>query len=132
MGFMKHDFSTITIAELRERLFHNNFPSKDFWIFHLYEGIDVDADREGPEFYPYGPRISCVSDGMYKGERIIDLTYGINNNNQYIGFRDVMEVAKEHNFPDTTKIYLRKFRSFEFQPIKNIYSCFDLIFFEPY
>ena len=68
---------------------------------------------------------------MYKGERIIDLTYGINDNN-HTGFRDVMEVAKKYNFPDTTKIYLRKFRSFEFQPIKDIYSCVNLIFFEPY
>lgn len=129
---MIHIVPTITIAGLREILSSSVIWHLNTWKFYLYEGIDVDVDREGPEFYPYGPRISCVSDGMYKGERIIDLTYGINSNNQYIGFRDVMEVAKEHNFPDTTKIYLRKFRSFEFQPIKNIYSCFDLIFFEPY
>lgn len=123
---------TITIAELREILSSSVMWRLNSWVFYVYEGIDVDVDREGPEVYPYGPRIARVSLGMYKGEKIIDLVYGVNRSYEDTGFEDIMKVVKAHDLPDTTKIFLRKDKTFTFEPIKSMCSYINVVFFERY
>ena len=125
-------YSTITIAQLKEQLSHNRIWHLNDWVFYLYEGIDVDVDRDGPEFYPYGPRIARVSFGAYNGEKIIDLVYGVDYSEKDTGFEDIMRISREYDLPDTTKIYLRKDRTFEFKPIKSLHSYIDVVLFEPY
>lgn len=128
---MLADIPTITVAKLRESL------SKSIWhldtfVFYLYEGIDVEVDREGPEFYPYGPSIAYASLGLNKGEKIINLLYGMDYSDKYAGFQDIMKVVEKHDLPDTTKIFLRKCNTFKFEPIKGMFFYSDMVFFELY
>lgn len=129
---MIHIVPTITIAGLREILSSSVIWHLNTWIFYVYEGIDVDVDREGPEFYPYGPRIAQVSLGINKGEKIIDLVYGVDYSDKDTGFEDIMKVVKKYDLPDTTKIFLRKYNTFDFQPIKSMRFYSSIVFFELY
>ena len=129
---MIHIVPTITIAGLREILSSSVIWHLNTWKFYLYEGIDVDVDRAGPEFYPYGPRIAQVSLGINKGEKIIDLVYGVDYSDKDTGFEDIMKVVKKYDLPDTTRIFLRKYNTFDFQPIKSMRFYIDMVFFELY
>ena len=82
--------------------------------------------------YPTGTLITRVSYGINKGKGIIDLVYDENPVHKVTYFSDIENVVLKHKLYLDTKIFLRKDRTFEFQPIKDILIYRECIYFIPY
>lgn len=123
--FMIHTVFTITIGKLKEILFDENHRSPTFYNFQCM--LDT-------ELQPVGHKIIAVSNGIYKGKKIIDLIYDkydTNVSSKSITFADITPKVWDLNLPDETEIYLRAKGSFEFQTIKDVRTSANVALFIP-